>query len=240
MFCTECGKPITDSANFCTHCGASTNPIEAQPAYSTPISTKKASKKKIVIILTSCILTVAIIIAIISSFLPKRANFDIEYSPEGIEKFLNVVCENVDGDYARVANPDYDSPAGNSCYAAMIEVKLANNVSKTIQMRFYNRDDSDKVSFCRLAFSNSDSKNIFNCKQALLIGLEKTLCGKSIIEEYIPNFNKASEIGSSVDFSEEKVIAEYWLTDELKATITCDRSSGWSWDWDIVYVLTTY
>ena len=196
---------------------------------------EKLKDKKFVIMIGVAVIILAFLVITGGS---KRANFNIEYSPQGIEKFLNVVCKNIDGEYAEVTDPNYDGPAGSTCYTAKMDVKLKNSVAESVQMRFYNRNDSDKVSYGKVIFYDSDSKNEFNCRKELVVALEKTLCGTSYAEKYITNYDAISQRASSLDRLEPEVIAEYWLTDELKVEISCEHSL--SWTWYLFYTVTKY
>ena len=195
-----------------------------------------SQRKKIKIIFL--VITTILFIFLLSKCGSTRTNFNITYSERGIEKFLNTVCKNIDGDYAKVIDPNYDSPAGSSCYAAKMEVKLHNSVPENVQMRFFNQNDSDMVSYGKIIFYNSDSKNEFDCRKALTVALEKTLSGSSHVEEYITSYTEIDSYALSLEHLEKQVLAEYWLTNDLKVEIICEHT--FSWDWYLYYTITKY
>lgn len=153
-------------------------------------------------------------------------SFDIAYSPEGIEQFLKTVCKNVDGD-AKVIDPDYDGPAGGSCYTARIEVKLTGKVADEVQMRFYNSNSSDKVSWAQVIFYSFttgnfgyvDYEHVFNCEKEFVMALERTLAGKTYVDEYLTTYYEVQKLVLSPEARDTVTIAEYQLTDKLMVTI---------------------
>lgn len=233
MFCVKCGREICSDHKFCMYCGAKAEGKSQQKAMqridkdntTSPGRSRLPNKKVIALIL---------IITAVSVFLllkgsTNKTNFNITYSPEGVEKFLNIVCKNIDGEYARVTDPNYDGPAGSSCYTAEVEVKPKNSVAEKVQMRFFNRNDSDMVSYGKVIFYDSDSKNEFNCRKIFIAALEKTLSGTTYAEDYITSYDEISRRAVSLGRFEPEVIAEYWLTDELKVEISCEHSFSWGW-----------
>ena len=185
-------------------------------------------KNKILCFLTA-ILSASMLL---SSCASTRTDFSIDYTPTGIEEFLNVVCKNIDGDYAKVIDPNYDSPAGNSCYVAEIEVKLPNTVAESVQMRFFNSDYSDKVTYSKVIFYDDDSENAFNCRKAFVVALEKALSGTSYAQDFIGTYYEINSYAYSLEQDEPSIIAEYWLTDDLKVEISCKHSL---WNWYLYY-----
>lgn len=242
MFCTKCGKEISNDAKFCIHCGSKTE-VKLQERVVQRTDTNKGTLPRTNMLKDKKIILIIGIIALISVFLlikggSNRTDFNIEYSPQGVERFLNIVCKNIDGEYARVTDPNYDGPAGSSCYTAKVEVKLNNSVAESVQMRFFNRNDSDMVNYGKVIFYDSDSENEFNCRKAFVVALEKTLSGTSYAEDYITSYDEIDRLAVSLEHFEPEVIAEYWLTDELKVEISCEHS--FSWDWYLYYTITKY
>ena len=263
-FCDQCGTQLNDNVKYCSACGNLCEIMEPEqenyrckncntqltrddlfcPECGKPLYYRDGYKREVFNKKTLLIIVLALVslFTMISGFLLikggiNRTGFNIEYSPQGVERFLKVVCRNIDGEYARVTDPNYDGPAGSSCYTAKVEVKLKNSVAQSVQMRFYNQNDSDVVKYGRVIFYDSDSENEFDCRKEFVVALEKTLSGKSFAEDYITSYDEIRRIALSLEHFEPKVIAEYWLTDELKVEISCKRSS---WDWYLYYVITKY
>lgn len=227
MYCSCCGAKLTDNAEFCGTCGAHIENTES-PMPQEKGKHMKANKK---VIIVAGVILVAVVIALLSLLGggSNRADFNIEYSPSGVEEFLNIVCKNVDGEYAKVIDPNYDGPAGNSCYTAVVEVKRNGSVAETVQMRFFNQYDSDMVKSGRVYFYDSDSDNEFECRKAFVMALEITLCGESYAGKYLTGVEGLEDRILSGERSEEVVIAEYELTDELYVEIIGERNLGWDW-----------
>ena len=166
----------------------------------------------------------------------KRTDFIIDYTPTGVEKFLNIVCRNYNGDYAKVIDPNYDGPAGDSCYTAEVEVKPVGRVAETVQMRFYNGGYSDKVSFGKVIFYSSDSENEFDCRKEFVVALEKALSGTTYVQDYIDSQYSISSFASTLEGFDSALIAEYQLTDNLLVEISCDPSL--MNEWYLIYTIT--
>lgn len=162
-------------------------------------------------------------------------SFDIAYSSEGVELFLKTVCKNVDGEYAKVIDPNYDGPAGGSCYTARVEVKLTGKVADEVQMRFYNSGSSDRVNWAQVIFYSFDTggfgyvdyQHVFNCEKEFVMALERTLAGTTYVDDYVTTYSEVKRLVNSPNAGEEVTLAEYQLTDKLMVTITV-KNSGWS------------
>lgn len=178
------------------------------------------------------IVAIACLLSIVLSLMfgcSSRVDFDIAYTPEAISKFLGKVCRNVNGDYAKVIDPDYDGPASGSCYAAEIEIKLDGTVEENIQMRFFNKDDSDRVYHGQIIIYDDDSENELNCKIELIYALEKTLCGKVYADQWIADLWDVRAFGASTEFGERTTLTEYMISDNLMVTISGKGSFGQEW-----------
>lgn len=160
---------------------------------------------------------------------------DIAYSSEGIEQFLNIVCKNIDGEYGKVIDPNYDGPAGGSCYTAQMEIKLTGKVADEVQMRFYNSNSSDTVSWAQVifysfntgSFEYVDYEHVFNCEKEFVMALERTLAGTTYADDYLTTYYEVKRLVNSPDAGDTITIAEYQLTDKLMVTINV-KNTGWS------------
>jgi len=254
-YCTQCGKQLTDDDNFCTVCGTAakmifdSNKMESEKKNENS-SSRMPRKKRLKHVMVGCLVISILLCTIISVCFvlmnseqkadksekeKNRTNFIIKYTSGDIEKFLKIVCRNIDGDYGKVIDPDANTPAGNSCYVAEMEVKLEGKVEELVQMRFYNDGDSDSVSYGKIFIHQYDSENEFNCYKEFILALEKTLSGTTQADQYITNRSHIENTALVLERFEPKTIASYWLTEELYVEIQCEHS--FSWDWNMCYII---
>lgn len=227
MYCSKCGKENISNQNFCSQCGCelTSNPekldIEGEQVLSADITKNKTKKK---IILFSCIALVLVLaVVIVFLFLPKRVSFDAEYSAAGIEEFLDVVCDNADVDSIEVKSVKNE----DKYYMVTLIVKLSGMVEEEVSLRFYNKEDSDKVSRICIYYSYRDSENQTNCIDAVVEALEVSFCGS-------PNAKRFTKmlplVGPGLeDYNDSSVVADYQLTDEAGVRIVCSGSFGSEW-----------
>ena len=241
MFCNNCGTAIDEGAKFCTNCGKEASEATKEilrpnaMVYAVPYRSKNSLQIKIVAISILIVVAVVALVLLLQGN-SNRTDFNIKYTPDDIERFLNIVCKNVEGDYAKVTDPNYDGPAAGHCYTAEMGIKLPGKIEEYVQMRFYNQDDSDMVAYGEMIFHDYDSENEFNCEVAFLVALEKTLSGSSCVEDYITSYDDMENIAFSMDNLESRIIGAYWLTEDLQVTIVCEHS--FSWDWYLYYKIT--
>lgn len=164
-----------------------------------------------------------------------QTKFDIPYNAKGIAGFLNAVCKSIDAESARVVDPDYDSPAGSSCIASEVEIKLPGKVEQTVDIRFYNQDGSDKVKWLEVIFRDYAKADTYNCQKALVLGIEKALTGKEISEYYLHSYETTYWQARGYEPCTKNIIAEYWISEDLKVEIVMERS--FSIEWDLKYKL---
>lgn len=237
-FCTKCGKQLEEDAKFCENCGAGV-PKESILPNETPVA-KKKKKSKVVIILCLA-LVVVLLVHIAKTTIPK--GFRVEYSEEGIEEYLEDVCERVNGE-ARVVDPDTDSPGSmyGGCFVSTVEVKRSGKIAEEVQIRFYNEGSSDTVNKVQMilysfeggSFYARDYENLFACEKELLIALEKTIAGHSNVEKHITSYE---EVRSRINYFQQGVTAQvvkYNLTDTITVTIKVENGS---WSGDRVYYI---
>lgn len=74
MFCTKCGKEISDDSQFCIHCGAKQNTINLSPNNITRGNLKKIGilNKKIIIGIVAIVLVIAIARPLVSKVFSKK------------------------------------------------------------------------------------------------------------------------------------------------------------------------
>lgn len=231
-FCTECGRQLEDNANFCENCGTGVEREQVQPKENS-VSNNRKKRTKMVIFLCLA-LVIVLLIHLGNNAMPK--GFRVEYSEEGIEEYLEAVCERVNGE-ARVVDADTDSPASmyGGCFVSTVEVKRRGKVAEEVRITFYNEGSSDRVSkaemslssFQRGGFSAPDYENLFACEKELLIALEKTIAGRSNVEEYLTSYGEVWSRIYSYQQNSTAQIAKYDLTDTIAVTIKVEKSS---WD----------
>ena len=152
----------------------------------------------------------------------RRTDFDIEYSAVGMENFMQVVCNNVDGDAQVIEAIEGDY------YHTQVEIKLAGKVSEISEMRFYNSDDSDVVSWAEVITYDPQSENEFNCDKALILAIERTLTGSTTADKYIKSYNDMYNLAFTKSAGKTVIIAEYELSNGLYA-VTTAYNLGISW-----------
>ncbi len=165
----------------------------------------------------------------------QRVEFkDISYSQEGIAEFTNIVITNIDAEDAMLVTEHSDGP-----YASAIKIKPKGSIAATLYLHFNNSNDSDTIACIQTSFSDQVTENEFVCYKKLIAALEKTLCGKSYIQDYLSSRSSiASHISTSNSFKKE-VYATYKLTHDLSVTITTRKSSSWgSTGWSVGYLIT--
>lgn len=143
---------------------------------------------------------------------------------------MEIVCNNVDGDAEVIEAIEGDY------YHTQVEIKLAGKVSELSEMRFYNSDDSDVVSWAEVITYNPESENVFNCDKELILAIERTLTGTTTADQYITTLNDMENLAFSND-RDSVIVAEYELMDDLYAVIWLRPSFGW--DWTMYYRLYT-
>lgn len=232
MYCGKCGQQIMQGALFCANCGASLN--------SNTVPVPKPTKRKLPI--KSIILSVVIIslvfilaIGIFPKIVPQKVNVDIKYDRVDIQEFMEKICKNTDAEAAQVENVGY---AGlgidyGTYFAATIAIKPHGMVEEKIQVRFYNRESTDKVSSIVIYYQDSDSENEINCKNIVVEALERSLCGSSNAYPYTSQFDS---IGTELTiYDDTQLIASYDLTDKAKVRIACDGyfASDWTGTYSI-------
>lgn len=152
----------------------------------------------------------------------RRTDFDVEYSAAGMENFMQVVCNNVDGDAQVVEAIEGDY------YHTQVEIKLAGKVSEISEMRFYNSDDSDVVSWAQVITYDPQSENEFNCDKALILAIERTLTGSTTANQHITTLNDMENLAFSNN-RDPVIVAEYELKDDLYAVIWLNTNLGSGW-----------
>lgn len=239
-FCTGCGAQLVDNARFCVKCGTQCHMEKLDDADIQDVKNvcnsakpkKQITKKVSIVAIAIALVAVMVAYHFLLGSGRKRAEFNIEYSAEGVNSFLEIVCRNVDGDYAKVLNPNYNSPAGNSCYSALLEVKLDGKVAQEVPVRFYNKYSSDKVNKAIVTIGNSgwyttldEAEDKFDCYIECMEAIEFTICGKTYIKEYLDSYYSVLKYIQSADnYNKEKLITEYWLTEDTKVELSCLQS----------------
>lgn len=179
-------------------------------------------KKAICLLLVAAFIVSIVGCANDGSTSKRRTDFDIEYSADAMENFMNVVCNNVDGDAQVIEAIEGDY------YHTQVEIKLAGKVSELSEMRFYNSDDSDIVSWAQVITYNPKSENVFNCDKELILAIERTLTGDTTAEQYITTLSDMENLAFSND-RDPVIVAEYELKDDLYAVIWLNTNLGSGW-----------
>lgn len=232
MYCIFCGKQNEESSQFCIYCGAKIHSAETDGASSQAATTnRKTSRKRLkpvyLAIPIIAVLAIVVVVLLLGSG-SSRADFDIPYTVEGVTQFLNTVCKNVDAEYAKIIDPDYDSPAGNSCIASELEIKLPGYVAIPVQVRFHNSHGSDTVTWLEAIFYDDDKDVKFDCKKELVFAIEKTLTGAVRAKEYLTTFSATQNKAYRREAGTDTLLNEYWLEEDLKTEISIrNRGIGW-------------
>ena len=222
MFCSKCGNKIENNQNFCSKCGnkissASSNDMNTYSVQlDDDVQSKKTNTKKILLymgIAVSIVLLVCIFCSVISNVIPKRVDFNLKYDRVEIQKFMDIVCENADVESAQVGRVDC-----GTYYAAQLTVKPHGMVAEKIEVRFYNKADTDDVSGITVYYYDYDSKNEIACRDAIVEALEISFCGSSKAKEYTDKF---TSIGKDLTtYDDSYIIASYSLTSEANVRIS--------------------
>lgn len=227
-YCPYCGKPIIEEAIFCVHCGMRTgvnNQVlssvilpqneEYNFAY-TPQRTKKVKN----IVLACIAICVALCVLLGTAFIlidriPQRMEYEIGCTKDNMDKFVETVCKNVNGD-ARIIgmHMDYNEDQSFSC-TADLEIALKGKTAEEAEIVFRFSKDLDLAELVEIKINNLESENAYRCQRELILAFEKTLTGKAMAKKYLTTYDKMLDALQSVEEEGVKEIAEYWLTDEL-------------------------
>lgn len=228
MFCSKCGNVIEENQNFCSKCGnkissaPSEEAITDSPQSQIDTQPNKTNIKKILIRfgkIIGLILVVCIIFNIISNIIPKRVDFDLKYDRAEIQKFMDIVCDNANVEYAQVGRVDIE----NYC-SVQLTVKPHGMVSEKIEVRFYNKADTDDVSGITVYYYEYDSENEITCRDAIVEALEISFCGSSKAKEYTDKFSSIRKDVTS--YRDSQIIASYSLTSEANVRISYSGKMG--------------
>ncbi len=255
--CNLCGAEYTSNSNSCENCGAkiildskNTNLPENQTHKNNSGGSKR---KKTIIAIVSLILCSALLGILLfnsseetdTSTSSRPIGLKVEYSEQGISRFLKKVCKKVSGS-AELASSNSDGPGNmyGECYIPVLKVKQRGKVAEEISLRFYNSGSSDKVSRVQMilgsfdtgGFSAKDYENIFECEKALLIALEKTVAGKSYVDDYLTTYWDVYEEIKKGETNKKVVLATYELSDDLTVVIET-QNGGNAWSDRVFYTL---
>lgn len=246
-YCTSCGTKCKHNDNFCKNCGAkiiSDSTITKLTENQTHNNGDSKRNKRILTIV-SLILCSALLGVLLFNILSKPIGLNVEYSEQGISSFLKKVCKKVPGK-ASLASSNSDSPGNmyGECYIPVVKVKQVGKVAEEIPIRFYNSGSSDTVSRVEMilysyatgGFTSKDYENIFECEIALLTALEKTVAGKSYVEDYLTSYWDVYKEIKKGEISKKKVLATYNLSDELTVVIKTENG-GNAWSDRVYYTL---
>ena len=255
MYCVRCGSQYADKANFCGRCGAQlSHRSVTEPSITTQMYKKtqgtlggilKNKKVIAVSVVAAIILCLVLLVVVVVNNLSESVSssggkgFDVEFSEEGISDFLEDVCKRVDGK-AEVTDPNYNSPASmyGGCIVSTIDVKRDGKVAEEVQIRFYNEKSSDRVSkaqkifysFESGGFSARDYENLFECEKEFLVALEKTVVGRSCVEDHISSYEEMLRAISNCEEGEIEEIASYELSDDISVLIEVENNYSWGSD----------
>lgn len=144
--------------------------------------------------------------------------FDVIYSREGVKEFFDIVCKNIDAEWARVISVNESYYSVEDFLEATLEIKLTEMAPLKVSVRVYNRGGSEKASRIEVASGARGFHNEYYTTKALILGLEKTL-GRGGAEDYLALFD---EMLNRDNMDTDKY--EYWVCDTARAEIAV---SGW-------------
>ena len=182
-FCPQCGKEIPADSVFCPECGADVkeNVPAAPAAGATGKTKKKLSKGALIGIIAGGVTLIAaaavVLILVLGGKIGARS-FDIDFTTSDAEKFLDKVCRNIDAESVKVVDveEEEDEETGEKNIAAILKIKLKGEDARNVTFYFNPDDDEEKVQAIYIDFYETTPAE-YNCKRAIILGLEKTLGG---------------------------------------------------------------
>jgi hypothetical protein len=243
MFCPYCGVEIKHRARFCSSCGAAVKRSASMRGGGSRslrlVNRDAAFSKKRALFICAPILLIGVVLFIVLISGSRRASLDMDFTVDATYNFTKIVCRNIDAEYAKVVDPDYDSPgSSSSCIVSKLEIKLPGTVAQNAQIRFHSVNYSDKVSWIEVIIHSENSEPEFDGKMALILGIEETLCGEHYADQFVRSrydLYKVARDGFDEAYSNNTwlpsglEVADYWLDDNLHVKITVDCSLMNEW-----------
>ncbi|MGN0523379.1 MAG: zinc ribbon domain-containing protein [Eubacterium sp.] len=231
MYCEFCGSKIDDDANFCIGCG--NRMIPPSVAYTTQyVRAKEATKTKTII--KRIIITLFVLAIIISSagmglnfYLKLNGHIVYDCTYSNVKNLSEKICKNIRGGDAEVE--DIDSFSTND-YRVEFTVSLSGKQEETVEVDFYNYEDSDKIGKIVIEMYTSSydysERNAYNSCIAVASAIEKTFVAWRYVDDYADYYETMQEINKLGWLSDGVILHNYVISDGPEAIISVD-SSRW-------------
>ncbi|MBE6729321.1 MAG: zinc ribbon domain-containing protein [Ruminococcaceae bacterium] len=187
MFCSKCGKSISENVNFCHSCGQAvpslskaeeqtatlndvpienTEPVYAIPVYATPVKPKNSKPLIIGIIAAACTIIIAVVAILASSLfgsisLRKQLLRDWQRVENSSSTYYTLKLDFDDNEIEYIFDGNYvDDEIATYRYEVVGKNKIKINGSKIITVEF--NDEKTMMTFTPALTSTDSSENWFN------------------------------------------------------------------------------